>query len=326
MSRPLCVAYLVAAMMGVLLLRPSLADPPKEAKKSALKPAAGPAFIRVKRDTKNQPIALETVIAHYVPASGEGGLEVDLIGAIHIGDQAYFDKLNSQFEKYDALLYELVAPPGTRIPKGGKEKSDNPIAMLQQLATMVLDLEFQLEQIDYTKKNLVHADLSPEGMAKAMRDRGETGFTLVLGIMADVLRQYNLQELKRDGDKDKGDGELDLDSLAGLLFDPDASVKLKRLMAQQLADMGNPHGGLGPTLTNLLVTDRNQAAMKVFQKELAKGRKKIGIYYGVAHLPDFDRRLREEFGLKRSSEEWVTAWDMKIKKKGLENLFKLFGP
>jgi hypothetical protein len=78
-------------------------------------------------------------------------------------------------------------------------------------------------------------------------------------------------------------------------------------------------------LTTILVADRNQAALKVFQKELAKGRKKIGIFYGAAHMPDFEKRLREDYGLKKASEQWLTAWDMsRSKKSGLEELFKLF--
>ena len=37
---------------------------------------------------------------------------VDLIGAVHIGDVAYYAAAQRRFEQYDALLYELVAPKG----------------------------------------------------------------------------------------------------------------------------------------------------------------------------------------------------------------------
>jgi hypothetical protein len=61
----------------------------------------------------------------------------------------------------------------------------------------------------------------------------------------------------------------------------------------------------------MLVQDRNAAAMKVFQKELAKGRKKIAIFYGAAHMPDFQRRLTSDFALKPSETTWLTAWDLR---------------
>ena len=61
----------------------------------------------------------------------------------------------------------------------------------------------------------------------------------------------------------------------------------------------------------MALKDQYLAALKVFQKELAKGKKKIGIFYGAAHMPDFEKRLREDFGLKRDSEQWLTAWDLR---------------
>jgi hypothetical protein len=280
-----------------------------------------PKFIRIQRDAKGQAVALETAVARYTSATGGQNYTVDLIGAIHVGDRAYYDKLNKLFEDYDVLLYELVAPQGTRIPRGGKQ-SDNPIAFLQQMMKNVLDLDLQLEHVDYTKKNFVHADLSPDDMAQAMHKRGETPLTLVLSIFADMMRQQNLQELKKQKSPAKDEEDLDLLSL---LLDPDSGMKLKRAMADQLADLSGA-GALGNTLTTLLIADRNQAAVKVLEKEIAKGRRKIGIFYGVAHLPDFDKRLRGKLGLKATNERWLVAWDLQSKKKSGNPLLKLLEP
>jgi hypothetical protein len=94
------------------------------------------------------------------------------------------------------------------------------------------------------------------------------------------------------------------------------------MMAQQLAEADGP--GLGQTVNTILITDRNGAAMKVFQKELAKGRKKVAIFYGAAHMPDFEKRLREDFGLKPDSVTWLKAWDLQQQPKlGVEDLLKL---
>jgi hypothetical protein len=308
--------------VGLALGPALLADePPASPKATPKKPVPGK-FIRIKKDAKGEPVALQTAIARYVPASSEGGLTVDLVSVVHIGDEGYYEKLNDQLDQYDVVLYELVAPPGTRFPKGGRRDSDNPLAMLQHLATTVLDLESQVEQIDYTRKNFVHADLSPEQMAEAVRKRGDTGVTLFLSIAADLLRQQNLQEMERQ--KDPGREEPDIDVLE-LLLDPNSAVKLKRLLAQQLAALESPAGGLGNTLNTILISDRNEAAMRVFQKELARGRKKVAIFFGAGHMPDFERRLREDFGLKRAGEQWLTAWDMKLRRSGLGELLKLFG-
>jgi hypothetical protein len=299
----------------LVFVTPLLAEQPTVVKK-----AASSKFLRITRDAKNQPLALETATVQYVPASGEGKLTVDLVGVVHVGDRGYYEKLNKQLAQYDVVLYELVAPPGTRIPKGGKRDRDNLLSKIQEIVKTVLDLESQTERIDYTRKNFVHADLSPEQMAEAIRKRGDNGFTLFLGVMADFLKQQNLQETKGDKTPALEDDDIDLFSL---FLDPDSPVKLKRLMARQFAEMDSLEGGLGKTISTILVSDRNQAAMKVFQKELAKGKKKIAIFYGAAHMPDFEKRLREEYGLKRGGEQWLAAWDLRMKNKGLD-LFKLF--
>ena len=82
----------------------------------------GKDWVRVKYDSKGEPIAMQTAIVHYTPVKSNGkangGASVDLIGAVHIADVAYYRKLNKQFTQYDALLYELVAPEGTKVPLG----------------------------------------------------------------------------------------------------------------------------------------------------------------------------------------------------------------
>lgn len=299
----------VLAALCFIVAAPLLAEAPAEKKPQPTK------FIRIEQNADKQPVALETAIVRYVPASGEGNLTVDLISAVHVGDRGYYDKLNKQFEQYDVLLYELVAPAGTVIPKGGKKNNDNPVAMLQQMMKLVLGLEHQTDLIDYTKKNFVHADMSPADMAEAIKKRGDNALTLTLGIMADIIRQQNQAMLKG------GNAGADFDPLS-LLTDGDGGLKLKRAMAQQL---GNVDGaGLGQTMNTILITDRNGAAMKVFQKELANGKKKIAIFYGAAHMPDFEKRLRDDFGLKRDSMTWLKAWDLQTQPKlGVEDLLKM---
>ena len=283
-----------------------------------VKKAESTKFVRLQRDAQQQPLKLETAIVRFGPAAGQTGPTVDLVGAVHVADRDYYDALNKQLEKYDVVLYELVAPPGTRIPKGGK-KADNPLAFVQQIMKFVLDLDLQTERIDYTKSNFVHADMSPEQMAKAMKNRGEDGLTLFLSIAADVLKQQNLQQA--GGNNGAANGK-DLD-LASLFLDPEGPVKLKQIMAGQMEAFSSPEGGLGRTLKTILISDRNKAALKVLESEIAKGHKKIAIFYGAAHMPDFEKRLHKDFGLERKSQQWLTAWDIRVKEKGLDDLLDL---
>ena len=77
-------------------------------------------FMRIRKDSKGRPVALETSVTRYELLNDKGDrITVDLIGAVHIGEESYFKSLNKRFEQYESMLYELVAPEGTVIPKGG---------------------------------------------------------------------------------------------------------------------------------------------------------------------------------------------------------------
>lgn len=273
-----------------------------------------PNFIRLTRDREGEVSRLQTAIAHYTLVTGEDEagkaqvLEVDLIGAVHIGDRSYYKDLQEAFEEYDVLLYELVKPEGGPVPDGQPVMAEDPISMLMDLGMGVLNFDSQTDHIDYTRPNFVHADMSPEQMAQAIAARGDDAMTVALSMVADVMRQQNLAEQRAKAGEDPLT-ELPMIDPLELLVNPDAGMVLKRFLAEQIAR--DTAGGLGPTLDTILIDDRNAACMRVFQKELAKGRKKIGIFYGAAHLPDFDRRLRDDFGLVRTETRWVTAWDMR---------------
>jgi hypothetical protein len=170
--------------------------------------------------------------------------------------------------------------------------------MLQQGMKLFLRLEHQLEIVDYQKANFIHADLSPEGMKKAMKERGDDQMTIVLGVIADFLR-------KKNQDADKPEPQAPDISLTDLLN----PIKFKRIIAQQFQDAGG-EAGLGGTINRLLVEDRNKACIKVLQQQLTAGKRKIAIFYGAAHMPDFDKRLKEDFRMKRIEGEWITAWKL----------------
>src|SRR4051794_8011465 len=110
----------LAVVAGLALSTSLLAQAPGSEKKVELKKPAPSKFIRIVKDKEGQPVSLDTATVRYVPATGEEGVVVDLVAVVHIGDRSYYEKLNKQFEQYDVVLYELVAPQGTRIPKGGR--------------------------------------------------------------------------------------------------------------------------------------------------------------------------------------------------------------
>ena len=162
-------------------------------------------------------------------------------------------------------------------------------------------------------------------MAEAWKERGESGLTLALGMLTDMLREANLEGRRGGGAEGALDRELlELDPFE-LMLDPEGGNKLKRLMAVELARQAQASEP-GRTLDRVLIGDRNEAAMKVLLREIAKGRKHIGIFYGAAHMPDFERRLVLELGMQRERVEWTTAWDLeKPSEGGVDLLLRMMG-
>jgi hypothetical protein len=177
--------------------------------------------------------------------------------------------------------------------------------MFAGMVKQMLELDSQLARVDYTKKNFVHADMTPTEMGEAMRKRGDNGLTVTLSVLTDMIREANRRE-QQSRAKGRRPAEPDL---FGALFGNSGTLDLKRSLADQMEESGDA-GAFGSTLTTMLITDRNAACVKVLDREIKKGHKKIAIFYGAAHLPDFDKRLTKDFGLKAESKTWMMAWDL----------------
>ncbi|RLS78058.1 MAG: hypothetical protein DWI03_05000 [Planctomycetota bacterium] len=267
-----------------------------------------PQFLRLSRDDGGQPQSLDTSIVQYHGHSERGtrrgreALQVDLVAAVHLGGDDYYETLNRLFTEYDAVLYELVAPPNARVPKPGRKPS-GAIGSAQQGLTRLLGLEFQLDRVDYAANNFVHADLSPQQFDAAMAKRGETWWSMFTRLMRESMARA---EPGRGGDVGVGD-------LFGLLFGSEdgRQVRLRRLMAEQFTDMDVLTAAFGGEEGSTLITDRNAAALAVLRDEVGKGSRRIAIFYGAAHMDDFDQRLQADFGLQPGETLWLEAWDLR---------------
>ena len=219
-------------------------------------------FLRLEESEEGYPRSLQTAITRYRP--GNGDTIIDLIGAVHIGEAEYYEKLNQQFELYDVVLYELVAPQGTRVPSGAKPNTSNPISFLQLSAQRMLGLESQLLKIDYQKDNLVHADMSPAEMSAKMKERGDTPLSIGISAFTEMLRNQNKLQRKMQSSSNP-DSSFASASIFELMSDP---RKMKLMMAQQFTNTDVLDTGLGSKLNQMLIDDRNAAALEVLKKQL----------------------------------------------------------
>ena len=245
---------------------------------------------------------IETAITSYTRK--KDGVSVALIGAVHVGDKAYYDALNTEFENYDALLFELIMDEEDSSKKleGG---SGSAVSVIQRGMKDVLELEFQLDGIDYAKKNFVHADMSPKEFSKMQKERGEGLWTFMLRSMLEGLRQQS-----------QGAGsQLNPLALLAVFASKDRALSLKYLMAREFGQMEDMLAGVDKTADgegSVILSGRNKVAIRVMKREIAAGKKSLGIFYGAGHMPDLEERLHS-LGFEESGKRWLTAWDISAK-------------
>jgi hypothetical protein len=261
--------------------------------------------MRIRRDYRGRAMAMDTAITRFETRNADGKkVFVDLIGAVHIGEKDYYQALNERFEQYDSMLYELVAPEGTVIPKGGGGRDvTNPLAAMQVGMMAGLDLTFQLEEIDYTKRNFVHADMTPEEFAESWSNNNESVGRILLKSIGQSMAMQQ-----------KGGGPSNL-SLLSAAFSSNPTLKLRRIAAEQMIEMDAGMAIFEGDDGSTIIDHRNAKVMEVLQKEMDKGTEKIAIFYGAGHLNDLQLRLESEFQMKRGGKIWMEAWKLRETKK-----------
>jgi hypothetical protein len=275
----------------------------------------GKTWVRVVRDDEKEPLSMETAIVRYVPAADYNADKspadykryVDLVGAVHIADRPYYDGLNRRFKTYDKVLYELVAAEGTKVPKGRGTSSSNPLGALQNGMKIMLEVDHQLEQIDYTQSNFVHADLSPDEFLASMDRREETFLQMYFRILGASLAQQS--QAAADG-KASLDGEI----WAALMAPAEERARLlKVILASQFEGMESLMNAFNGNEGSTIITERNKRALDVLEKQLAAGQNKLAIFYGAGHLGDMSEQLARRFDMKPVSCEWLEAWNLRKK-------------
>jgi hypothetical protein len=295
-----------------LQAEPAVAEPAAKPSKAATEPAFGEHWVRILRDQRRRPLAMQSAIVRYVPradyvagkAADSYDRYVDLVGAVHIGDHAYYAQLNRRFAQYDAVFYELVAPEGTVVPKGRGTSNSHPLGALQNAMKEMLEVEHQLEQVDYTCKNFIHADLSPDEFMQSMDAREESFVEMYLRMVGASLAQQSQQSAEGEN------AELDI---FGALFAEDRARQLKIALAKQFEGMESLMLGLSGPNGSTLITERNKRALDVLQREWTGDCRRAAIFYGAGHLAEMQDELIKRFDVQPVSTEWLEAWDLREK-------------
>jgi uncharacterized protein YjgD (DUF1641 family) len=304
------IAAACAAVAAFAATRPAVAEP-------AAAPATAPAakvdaskFLRFAEASDGVGKQLQTSIVRF---KNDAGVEVDLIGAVHIADRSYYEALNKHFKDYDVVLYEMVKPKdmaGVNV----KGRSPSFVGMLQRFMQEQLDLSYQLDCVDYQAKNFVHADLTAEAFAERQAERGESMLSIMLNSMMREMNKAQDDAKANANANAGGEHEMGIMDLIEALQSPDRSRQLKLVLAHQFANMDDGMSALGDD--SVILGERNTHALEVLKQQIDAGKKHLAVFYGAAHLKGMEETMTGLMGFKQVGEpQWLVAWDLADKSK-----------
>lgn len=234
--------------------------------------------------------ALQTAVATFRHPTRDQ--VVVLYGVVHVAEADYYAKVQQDLDSYTTVLYEGVAP--------GKEEpteADKSLGEMQKVMGELLGLTFQKDGINYTRQNLVHADMTMD----ELKERMGGGTINPMGQFMDEKQMASMAPIMK---MVAGVGKMLMQA------NPRMRDQLKRQMANQLAnaDMSALGGQMGEKMHQVILIDRNVVCMKVLEQQLeAQHDGSIAIFYGAAHMPDLEERLGA-LGFTLTEKRWMSAW------------------
>lgn len=260
-------------------------------------------FLRFRR-TASASAQLETSIRRY--RHPDSGQLLSLVGAVHIGEKSYYQQIQEELDRHDLVLYEMVGGPASgspeapeKPPRGSDSAERRPsldiISTLQRGMQEMLQLQHQMEHIDYTRGNLRHADLTSEEFSVALREHGLFHIDpagLMSGIAPALIDSFSLQAAMASQDENT------VNRIRWVLAKT-ISESVQQMALLGVKDIEKPE--------DLILGIRNDQLWMDFQNSLPEGWRRSAIFYGAAHLPDIRRRLLLD-GWVEVDRVWVPAW------------------
>lgn len=283
----------VSAVPGLTVTAPA----PEDHKESEL-----PDYVRMAEDVRST--RMETGIGSFALPDGR---TVDLVGVVHLGDKSYYQDLNQRLGTYDAVLFELVGDPSGIQRKADPDEDDappHPLRAFQQTMGRLLRLEFQLDNIDYTRPNFVHADAGTEEFEKMQAERGES-------MMKLLMKSFQLSTDPDLSEQMQKAQQIGIGDLIMLFYSDKAAGRFKVIFGGLLAESEKLLDQKLLGKNSALIHGRNDVALKKLEEVLKDPTmKRVSIFYGAGHMPAMEAALRERWKAEPKSFAWLPAWTM----------------
>lgn len=231
-----------------------------------------------------------------------------LVGASHLGDTNYFDQLQQLLDAQGLVLFEGIGGTPSK-PQPGEERESS----LQTALAESVGLVFQLDAIEYHRRNFRNCDMSVAQLMRVMAAAAENGDTSELdGLLALMSGSSFWSKAAQWGLRWIGSSE-----------------KLRAITRLMLVEaLGQLEGDLSQldglpdemkTLFRVIIQERNQVVIAELKRRLAAKLppKSLAVFYGAGHMDHLERRLAEELNYRPAENRWLTAFSVNPRKAGL---------
>lgn len=177
---------------------------------------------------------------------------------------------------------------------------------LQAQLAKALNLDFQLEAMDYGRPHYRCSDMTMDQMNRALKERGvdfmEFGSTLAGTSLPARVVQLLLRAIRM------------FDAMADGMMSDMVKVVMIEVLGNESMTEGALNQQFGRGFGEVIVGERNQVVMDDLAA-LVKNEpdvKSVAIFYGAAHMKDFEERLAKQLNYAPTTVEWIPAIEVDL--------------
>lgn len=284
-------------------------------------------------------VQLEIAARKFTPAQGTGSV-IWLTAVSHIGETNYYQALQKHLDSQGLVLFEGIGgeamkrprraatniPPATAThgTNAATSAKKSELSTLQTSMARSLGLIFQLDMIDYDRVHFRNSDISVAELQKLVRGTN-TVTTPSTNVPAKGRpADDELQKLLKMMDGASAQGALFQSLFQFIGANPRLQAVAKLTLIEILGSLrGDVSQARGlplemKRLFRILIDKRNEAVLADLRTELARPvpAKTIALFYGAAHMDDFERQLRA-LGYRPTDELWLPAFTLDLEKSGV---------
>jgi len=229
-----------------------------------------------------------------------GSPEIELVGAMHAAEPAYYRSLQQRLSRADLVLYELVVDEeDAKADELSMQRAEEKSAFSRLSAS--LGLVSQNRGIDVNKKNFRRCDMTYQQMIASLQQEAQQGNSE--GKSAHAAKN----EFAKLGRVLSG-GSWMMNGVVGLVGMNHSLRERVRFMLVAAWQESDDDPALHPRLQKLILEDRNAFVMSELAQVLRReNHRRIAIFYGAAHLPDMEKRLLRMGYRAAGARQWDDA-------------------